>query len=334
MSSPQFDSLLKAVSRSFYLSIRILPKTMRKPVAIAYMLARAADAITDTNKIEQKTQLSLLENLRQLMIADNQSQLNQLRKVSTRIDHSGESILLQELPAVFEQFNQLEATDKKSVQKVVNTLTKGMEMDLNYFSNHVDVNALSDDDMLDEYTYLVAGCVGEFWTELSMRHVNSVNHWQKEEIIDLGIRFGKALQLTNILRDIAKDYRLGRCYLPVTDLEKAGLTPQSLANKNNIHELKPAIEKWQQRADQHFEAAETYLMSIPWYCIRLRLASLWPILIGLRTLHLIKQNNNLLAPEITVKVERRWVYKMLITSIPTVFINPLLRVFIKHTRKK
>jgi len=334
MSTPQFDSLLKAVSRSFYLSIRILPSAMQKPVAIAYMLARATDAVTDTTKIDQKTQLRLLENIRQLMIDHSESQLNELQTIATNIDHPGESVLLHELPAIFQEFNQLAVADKYSIQKVVNTLTSGMEMDLNYFTGNTSISALSDDDALDNYTYLVAGCVGKFWTELSIRHVRSVHHWQLEEMTELGIQFGKALQLTNILRDISKDFRLGRCYLPATDLETAGASPQSLANKNNIKDIKPVINKWLQQADQHFVAAETYLLSIPWYCVRLRLAALWPILIGLKTLQLIKKSDNLIDPTVTVKVNRRWVYKILALSIPVVLINPLLRMLINQTRKK
>ena len=50
-----------------------------------------------------------------------------------------------------------------------------------------------------------------------------------------GIRFGKGLQLTNILRDIAQDVRLGRCYLPRTELAALGVQPQQL--------LDPAMEQ-------------------------------------------------------------------------------------------
>ncbi|MCI0869448.1 MAG: squalene/phytoene synthase family protein, partial [Chloroflexi bacterium] len=43
--------LLKGVSRSFYLTLRVLPGGIREPVGLAYLLARAADTIADTTLI-------------------------------------------------------------------------------------------------------------------------------------------------------------------------------------------------------------------------------------------------------------------------------------------
>src|SRR5687768_11812317 len=40
--------VLRSVSRSFYLSLRILPRPLRDPLSLAYLLARAADTIADT----------------------------------------------------------------------------------------------------------------------------------------------------------------------------------------------------------------------------------------------------------------------------------------------
>ena len=42
--------VLKGVSRSFYLTLRILPKPLREPVGLAYLLARTADTITDRHR--------------------------------------------------------------------------------------------------------------------------------------------------------------------------------------------------------------------------------------------------------------------------------------------
>jgi farnesyl-diphosphate farnesyltransferase len=56
--------LLKGVSRSFYLTLRILPIGMRDPVGLAYLLARAADTIADTSLIDPEQRLALLLELR------------------------------------------------------------------------------------------------------------------------------------------------------------------------------------------------------------------------------------------------------------------------------
>ena len=44
-------ALLRGVSRSFYLSIRLLPAPLRRPIAVAYLLARAADTLADTAEL-------------------------------------------------------------------------------------------------------------------------------------------------------------------------------------------------------------------------------------------------------------------------------------------
>ena len=127
-------------------------------------------------------------------------------------------MLLDALPSVFALLSDLSEPDAGGVRRVVSTLTSGMLFDLATFRlDHADrVSALDSTEQLDEYCYLVAGCVGEFWTDISIAHTTSLAHWQPEQMRSLGIRFGLALQMTNILRDIPRDLRQGRCYLPQT----------------------------------------------------------------------------------------------------------------------
>src|ERR1700753_1476657 len=56
--------LLKSVSRSFYITLRVLPAVMRDPIGLAYLLARAADTIADTSLISPEKRLELLLSLR------------------------------------------------------------------------------------------------------------------------------------------------------------------------------------------------------------------------------------------------------------------------------
>ena len=64
-------TLLKGVSRAFYLSIRVLPPRMREPVAVAYLLARAADTIADTASLPLERRTALLIEFRK--IADGEA---------------------------------------------------------------------------------------------------------------------------------------------------------------------------------------------------------------------------------------------------------------------
>ena len=60
---------------------------------------------------------------------------------------------------------------------------------------------------MDDYTYRVAGCVGEFWTRLCRAHLFPRAVVDDAMLLRDGIRFGKGLQLVNILRDIPADLR-------------------------------------------------------------------------------------------------------------------------------
>ena len=89
------------------------------------------------------------------------------------------------------------------------------------------ITALPTERDLHDYTYLIAGCVGEFWTQTLIAHTPVLSHWHSENMSALGVQFGIALQLTNILRDAPQDLRQGRCYLPQSQLTRARLSPKT-----------------------------------------------------------------------------------------------------------
>src|SRR6266478_1488246 len=99
---------------------------------------------------------------------------------------------------------------------VLDTITGGQELDLRRFATAAETRivALRTDEELDDYTYRVAGCVGEFWTRLCRAHLFPTAALDEGALIQNGIRFGKGLQLVNVLRDLPADLRQGRCYLP------------------------------------------------------------------------------------------------------------------------
>ena len=64
MADDLLGGLLRQVSRSFYLSLAILPRPLREPIGLAYLLARAADTVADTPLIKRDERLAHLEALR------------------------------------------------------------------------------------------------------------------------------------------------------------------------------------------------------------------------------------------------------------------------------
>ena len=56
-------ALLKSVSRTFYLSLAVLPAAVRPTIGLAYLFARAADTIADTRLIERRARITHLAAL-------------------------------------------------------------------------------------------------------------------------------------------------------------------------------------------------------------------------------------------------------------------------------
>jgi farnesyl-diphosphate farnesyltransferase len=333
--------LLKGVSRSFYLTLRILPAGMRDPVALAYLLARAADTIADTSLVPPEQRLALLLSLRQRILGTGgegtDSALQSLMaEVASQQTEADEKTLLESLTPALAVLAQLSEADRAAVRDVLSTLTDGMEFDLNTFpderSGHIA--ALPDLDALDRYTYLVAGCVGEFWTTMTYAHLPGVLKASPETMLDRGARFGKALQLTNVLRDCGKDLRIGRCYLPSPLLEQAGLVPQDLLLESASARARPLLVTLVRQALDHFRAALDYTLAIPRLSVRLRLACLWPIVIGLETLVLLVGNNAWLDPAKVSKVRREDVYRILAYSLLVVTSNDGVRIWCERLMRE
>src|ERR1051325_9375954 len=68
--------LLKEVSRSFYLTLRVLPKSIRSQIGLAYLLARTTDTIADTEIVPVEQRLKMLRALRQRILGVNAAPLD------------------------------------------------------------------------------------------------------------------------------------------------------------------------------------------------------------------------------------------------------------------
>ena len=311
---------------------------MRRPVAIAYLLARAADTIADTRALPPGRRLELLLVFRaQVQGPVSPGAIDEI--VRGAEEHSdgvseNEQDLLRSVGQLFVLLDGLPEADRERVRNVVAILTRGMEMDLKTFPGEDSgiLGHLDSPEQLDCYTYLVAGCVGEFWTLVALSHEPRLSRWDPDEMSTEGVRFGKALQLTNVLRDVPRDLRSGRCYLPADDLAAVGLQPADLLDSANCGRARVAVKSWIETALSHFEEAESYLLSTPRLCLRLRLAALWPILLGLATLEKLALNDAWLDPTRPSRVRRRWVYGMMARSLIAAPSNTLLRFWIRGLR--
>jgi farnesyl-diphosphate farnesyltransferase len=312
-------ALLRRVSRSFYLSLAVLPGSVRPTIGLAYLFARASDTIADTRLIDRVSRIAHLEALRAALADDGLSLAVGATAGAQALP--AERRLLERLPDCLAAYRALPPADRARVHAVLATIIEGQIQDLRVFPGEDEgkLAALETREDLDRYTYLVAGCVGEFWTDVHVAHRPRLARWDLPRMRALGTRFGKGLQLTNVLRDVPRDLRQGRCYLPRQDLARWGLEPRDLLDPARAPAARPLLGEWLNIALDHYEAGWEYTFAIPRREARMRLACAWPLLIGLRTLDLLAASPNWLDPAITLKVPRVRVYGLMAHSLGTVW---------------
>lgn len=277
--------LLSSVSRSFYLSMRFLPREMRPGVAVGYLLARATDTVADTVDMDCRERLALLKMMGETVAGDASREtasscFGKLGVLSSVQPHRGEAELLARFPECLALLEALPPREQMLVRQVLSTIVEGQAWDLEYFENHSSVSC---PEQLEHYAYMVAGCVGEFWTRLGLLVLRADFSTQPEEqLLRWGMHYGMGLQLVNILRDREEDLSRGRSYLPAAD-----------------------VEPWLDRAERWLKEGVFYAESLR--NGRLRFSTVLPAWLGLDTLDLLKCRE-LPAKGGKVKVTRGAVY--------------------------
>jgi farnesyl-diphosphate farnesyltransferase len=300
--------ILRSVSRSFYLSIRFLPVQLREPIMLAYLLARTTDTVADTAQISGSVRMETLKLLSNGIqgTASRDVVVGLISSFVSLQENVSERQLLESLPDCLACLEGMEHANRNDIRLVLEKITRGQMLDLQRFNNPQEIRALNTAADLDEYTYLVAGCVGEFWTRLCFRHVRQFSNQTEDEMLALGKRYGMALQLINVLRDAGSDLRAGRCYFPEHELNAVHLTPSQILSEPE--RFQPIYRTWLENAKAGLMSGMEYSRAIK--NRRVRAATVLPALIGARTLALLNASGPA-ALRRTVKVPRREVRAMI-----------------------
>ncbi len=189
--------VLKETSRTFYIPIKLLNKTLRKTVGSAYLCMRAIDEMEDHEALDSSSKQELLIQTSRLLQAESfdnvayQSLIDPYRNI---------------LPEVTIRLNDwLLYCPSDIVTKVKASTSEMAEGMAKWVARDWEVNTKED---LDEYTYYVAGLVGVMLSDI----------WQwydgTETDRELAIGYGRGLQAVNILRNIDEDAERGVGFFP------------------------------------------------------------------------------------------------------------------------
>jgi farnesyl-diphosphate farnesyltransferase len=217
----RLDDLLAKTSRTFALSIPVLPEPTRREVTVAYLLFRIADTLEDATRWTPSRQRLELERFAALLEAHDDAGARALAGewlAEPPLEHAGYLELLRETPFVTRAWADLrdEARDT-----VAHHTARTIERMAAFVERYDERRVLRLDDLADlrAYCYAVAGIVGEMLTELFLLSRPALSH-AAPFLRRTAAQFGEALQLVNILKDSSTDAAEGRLYLPA-DIDRA-----------------------------------------------------------------------------------------------------------------
>ena len=226
----QDSAAQRASGSSFYTAMRLMPKRQREAMYEIYAFCRKVDDIADSP-------------------GPRDQRVEQLKLWRADIDaiYSGSAVTrARSLVKAVKEF----ALKREDFQAVID----GMEMDV-----HADIRA-PDWHTLDAYCDRVASAVGR----LCVR----VFGLEEKAGIALAYHLGRALQLTNILRDIDEDAGIGRLYLPREALREAGITSTDPAVVMTDPRLGQVCQQVAARAQEHFAEADRVMDKCPRRAVR------------------------------------------------------------------
>jgi len=318
--SKDLKTILKDVSRTLYLSINILPDRLMSSMALGYLVARTMDTVVDCPAIAPGDKREMLALFRGLENKKNAWALAvKIKQASQSVPDQREKSLLFKFEKIAELYAAFPEQELASLKSLVDGVARGMEMDLDVF-NTPGIRALKTEDDLKRYCSLIGGEPGVFWARLYRETIrrNNINCCRFPSEADAGL-IGSALQITNILKDMSADLRIGRCYLPEHELIKAGLKPDDLLRSENMKALRPVVCKWISWAVDQLDLSERFLSSIPKTELALRAAVIWPVYWAMDTL-LAVSKADILNPSDRPRIKRSRIYST-IASTPSLLLS-------------
>ena len=296
--------ILPRVSRTFALCIPLLPDALRHTTLVAYLVCRVADTIEDAVSLAPATKATLLDAWARSLDDDGWTAGTITGAFPT--PQSADERLVRDADVVLREFRRLSGAQQEAVRPWVREMCSGMAE----FVRRPPGGLVTVDD-LDRYTYYVAGTVGHLLTRLFRLYDTRSAPERYERLESLATSFGRGLQLTNIIKDVADDRRRGFSFVPRQLCQLAGIRPEDLQDEKHRAEARRVLLALIEKAKRHLTDALAYSTTLPRRLYGVRLFCLTSLYFAVRTLRLAERDRRLLDPEHKVKITRAEVYRTL-----------------------
>ena len=205
-------AILGSVSRTFALTIPLLPPSIEKVVGNTYLLCRIVDTIEDAAdlSVQAKQSLSGLFLDAVLEKAPVEVFVKSCLSALQNYSNQDELDLISHTPTVLRILHTFSKDDQQAISRCVSIMSEGMS----FFHGKQNQAGLQDLAEFEKYCYVVAGVVGELLTTIFSNHSPSFKD-QMAGHDNLAVAFGQALQMTNILKDSPEDKARGVSWKPI-----------------------------------------------------------------------------------------------------------------------
>lgn len=212
----ELNSLLLKTSRTFALSIPLLPEPTRSEVGVAYLLFRILDTFEDATAWSAERRVRALEEFGPLLDAADPRVVAEASAgwlAEPPLDHPGYLDLLRVTPQVVSWYRALAPQAREQLRLHLGRSAAGMKDFVRRTRGDgvLELETLQD---LRDYCFAVAGIVGQMLTELFLIGGPQSLRAAADELRGKAVQFGEGLQLVNILKDARPDAAEGRRYLP------------------------------------------------------------------------------------------------------------------------
>lgn len=313
--------ILPAVSRTFALSIRLLPGTLGDAVCIAYLVCRVADTIEDAPDVPAPRKAELLDRL---LLALDEPPVGSALPGETA-DVTGDEAhvrLVRRSDLVLRAYHALPAGSRVPVRRWAGEMIVGMRKFVLAYPDGIRIQSV---DEYREYCYYVAGTVGYLLTDLWREHAPSIGAERYDQLRARSRAFAEALQTVNILKDVARDAEHeNSIYVPEELLRRNGSSHATILQAESAEATRASLASLVQLARTDLDVARDYLLLIPRRAVAIRLFCVLPLLFAYATLRDLTRTPQALASRVNVKISRAEVKSLTVLGCLTVLSNRAL----------
>ena len=318
-------SILPGVSRTFALTIPVLPERLSKVVTNAYLLCRIADTIEDDAALTDRQKTSF--HNRFLAVIEGREDAGAFARELAPLLSAGvlpdERDLVRNTATVIRVMQGFSRREREALTRCLAVMCSGMPK----FQRNKTLRGLRDLKELGAYCYVVAGVVGEMLTELFCAHCPDLKK-NRPEMKRLAVSFGQGLQMTNILKDIWEDRRDGTCWLPRSMFAGDGASLHRLEEYHRTGAFRAGMNSLIGVTHRHLQNALEFTCLIPAREAGMRRFCLWALGLAVMTLQKVYRNPHFTSAD-QVKVSRRTLQATILATNFTLTSNRCLHTLFR-----